>query len=500
MVRTYLVLASLSFALAACGSDGRKDPCVGADCSAGTCHAGDSRECYPADGSTKDVGPCTSGTQSCTAAGQWGDCQGAVIPVAENCTDGVDNNCNGTADETDDLDGDGFKTCDPGGGPSDCCDSTECSNPGLVNPGAFDAPGNNLDDDCDGMIDNTLLLCDQGLVSNSAMAMDYAKAIDICQTATMADKKWGVVDAQLTLADGTGVPDPQEYAIRAHFGTGVLPQGGVNMALISSGVAAGKGDMNPAYHDFVSYSGTMTSPFPADFAAAHGGNLPNAPGCPDPAGAVANDPVMLTLTVRVPSNAKSFSLKSNFFSAEFPEWTCTQYNDFFVVLLDSTYAGSPANPMDKNLAFYTQPGTMNTYPVGVNLAYGNTGLFTQCVNGATGCLGTPGTISTCTGVTELTQTGFDDPASGECDTNSLKGGGTGWLTTSGNVAPGELMKLRIAIWDTSDHLYDSLAVIDGFQWSVDTSQPGTVILRTDQPNNPAAVESTKPVNTSQATY
>ena len=72
-------------------------------------------------------------------------------------------------------------------------------------------------------------------------------------------------------------------------------------------------------------------------------------------------------------------------------------NDFFVVLLDSTYAGTPANPMDKNLAFYQAPGSMNKVPVGVNLAYGNTGLFTQCVNGETGCSGETGSISTCMG-------------------------------------------------------------------------------------------------------
>ena len=75
------------------------------------------------------------------------------------------------------------------------------------------------------------------------------------------------------------------------------------------------------------------------------------------------------------------------------------------------------------------------------------------------------------------QTGMDDPASGQCDGNSLVGGATGWLTTSGNVTPGETIKLRIAIWDTSDHAYDSLAVIDGFTWSADPSTPGTVILR-----------------------
>ena len=34
----------------------------------------------------------------------------------------------------------------------------------------------------------------------------------------------------------------------------------------------------------------------------------------------------------------AIKLSSNFYSAEFPEWTCSSYNDFFVILLDSTYA------------------------------------------------------------------------------------------------------------------------------------------------------------------
>jgi hypothetical protein len=121
---------------------------------------------------------------------------------------------------------------------------------------------------------------------------------------------------------------------------------------------------------------------------------------------------------------------------------------------------------------------MKKYPVGVNLAFGDTGLFSQCVNGGTGCAGgSSGSISTCTGTSELTGTGMDQARSGSCDTNSLIGGGTGWLTTNGNVKAGEIITLRIAIWDTSDDILDSLAVIDNFKWSVDNSMPGTVIGR-----------------------
>ena len=41
--------------------------------------------------------------------------------------------------------------------------------------------------------------------------------------------------------------------------------------------------------------------------------------------------------------------------------------------------------------------------------------------------------------------------------------------TRANVVPGEIITLRIAIWDTSDHVLDSLAVFDAFQWSIETA-------------------------------
>lgn len=440
------------------------------------CKAGQVASCYSGQDGTEGVGPCKGGMRVCGEQGVWGPCDGEVTPQGESCSDSVDNNCNGMTDEDTDLDGDGITTC-----AGDCCDSTECSDPALVNEGAFDAPGNMVDDDCNGTVDDTQLLCDQGLSSNSTTAMDYAKALDLCQTATTADRRWGVISAQLSLANGQGAPATRAHAIRDHFGTGVTPKGGLNMVLLSTGAAAGQGDTNPPYQDFqngpLNGNGT-TSAFPADFLAANNGTLPNAPGCPDPEGNQAFDPVMLTLEIRVPTNAKSFKLDTNFFSSEYPEYTCSPFNDFFVVLLDSMYAGSPPNPPDKNLAFY-QPmmGAGMKYPVGVNLASGNTGLFTQCVNGTTGCAGTPGSINTCIGTEQLAGTGLQQPDPGVCDDNSLQGGGTGWLQTYGNVTPGEIIKLRIAVWDTSDPILDSIAVIDAFQWSVDAAQPGTIIGR-----------------------
>ncbi|MBA2539797.1 MAG: choice-of-anchor L domain-containing protein [Deltaproteobacteria bacterium] len=455
--------------------------CVASGCIPGDCQPGTTEECYTGPDETLGVGPCVAGSRTCDPTATWSKCTD-VYPVQEDCGNSVDDNCNGNVDDDVDADGDGFTSCSG----NDCCDSTECTKPELVNSGSFDAAGNNFDDDCNGFIDDTILLCDQGIPSNTTNAMEFARAIDICQVAGETDTKWGVITATLTLADGTGTVDPEGHAVRPRFGTGAVPQGGVNLAILSTGGAAAKTDVMPGYHEWGGYShvGTNESPFPADFLAANGGMLPNAPDCPAASGDTANDPTMLTLRVRVPTNAKSFKLSTMFYSAEFPEWTCSSFNDFFVVLLDSTYAGDPANPADKNLAFYQPAGTMDKVPVGVNLGHGNTGQFTQCVNGATGCIGEPGNISTCTGVEMLAGTGFDDAASGSCDTNSVEGGATGWLVTSGNVTPGEVITLRIAVWDTSDHILDSLAVVDGFQWSTEVAQPGTVIFSGKQPDRP----------------
>ena len=476
-MRTLSMLLVLG--LVACGpsSNGAGECTDAQHCDMGPCSPGASRSCYLGQMGTEGVGPCVGGSQMCLASGTWSNCDGEVLPAPESCGDHVDNNCNGMVDEDVDQDGDGFTTC---GG--DCCDSTECGNPAEVNPNAFEVPGDGVDNDCDGMVDNAVPLCDTGLQSNSSAAMDYAKAIDLCQTATMGDHKWGVIDAQFTKADGTGTPAAELRSIRTKFGTNVTPKLGASLMVISSGAAAAKGDTNPAFvaPENPSFDGGGTSGFPADFLAANNGTLPNAPGCPGLNGNEANDPIMLTLKVRVPSNARSFTIKSNFYSSEFPEYTCSPFNDFFVILLDSTFNGTPANPTDKNLAFYSKNGT--NYPVGVNLAYGNTGLFTECKNGQTGCVGgTGGDIMTCMDTIDLAGTGFDDVSPEGCGTSNLIGGATGWLTTTGNVVPGEIITLRLAIWDTSDHVLDSTALIDSFEWSADGSDPGTVIGREHPP-------------------
>lgn len=439
------------------------------------CDPGTDQPCYTGPPPTENVGACQSGTQTCNAQGTgWGACMGQILPAAEVCGSGIDENCNGQADENPDIDGDGWGVCD-----GDCCDSVGpgCLNPVLVNPGAFEYPGNMVDDNCDGVVDNVLPSCDGGLVSNSANPEDYARAIDLCQFTTanppLPDRIWGVIQntSQFRLASGAGNPHASSRSIRPQFGGNNPPEQGDRLIVLSTGHAAASGQTNPGFAAFQNGQEMGTSsPFPADWYTANGNSLPNAPGCPSPAGNTAYNPVMFRTEVRVPTNALSFSVRMNFFSAEYPEYVCTAFNDFFVTLVDST----ANNPADRNIAIYTQGN--NQWPVGVNILQAASGLFTQCSNGGISQCGGGGNYNGCTSTAGLDGTGMDTNGwtNLSCGYIGRHGGGTGWLSMSGNVTPGEIMTLRFVIWDTGDQQFDSVVLLDDFQWNINPSQPGVV--------------------------
>jgi len=431
--------------------------------------------CYTGPDNTAGIGVCKMGTQTCNAQGTgYGACVGEVTPGPDDiCGNGLDDNCNNVVDDNPDADGDGFKKCE------ECCDSVgpACLNPNLVNPGAFEVGGNMVDDDCDGMVDNPLPGCDAGLASNSNTANDYAKAIDLCQFTVenppQNQKKWGVITSNLQRANGNNTIDAESKSIRANFGTGgITAQQNSNMAVFSTGNAAAQNHNNPPYADFQGgVDNGLDVPAPADWLAANGNNFPNAPGCPGPGSTTANDSIMLKIRVRVPTNALSFNVQMHFFSAEWPEYVCTTFNDLFVTLVDAP--GAPMNPADKNIAIYTTPQNQK-YPVGVNIAKAAPGLFTECTNGQIACLGNPSNYNNCTaGAGPLAQTGFQVVDSG-CGVNNMTGGGTGWLKMAGNVVPGQVMEIRFVIWDTGDSAWDSLVLLDDWQWSVQASQPGVM--------------------------
>ena len=63
-----------------------------------SCTNGQTIPCYSGSEETKNKGICKAGTQTCVNW-QWSACVGEVLPQAEVCGDGKDNNCDGNKDE-----------------------------------------------------------------------------------------------------------------------------------------------------------------------------------------------------------------------------------------------------------------------------------------------------------------------------------------------------------------------------------------------------------------
>lgn len=63
------------------------------------CQPGDFVQCYSGDPATRGIGLCRPGVRTCLPDGTWSSCQGEVLPTDEICGDGLDNDCDRTADE-----------------------------------------------------------------------------------------------------------------------------------------------------------------------------------------------------------------------------------------------------------------------------------------------------------------------------------------------------------------------------------------------------------------
>ena len=124
--------------------------CAGLDCDDADDAVGDTAagNCYSGPPGTEGVGTCVAGTHSCSA-GVWTPCSGEVTPSGEACND-QDDDCNGQID-----DGLGNFTCGLGA----CATSVPACTAGVAGTctpllgSASDSCGDGIDNNCNGVAD-----------------------------------------------------------------------------------------------------------------------------------------------------------------------------------------------------------------------------------------------------------------------------------------------------------------------------------------------------------
>ena len=305
---------------------------------------------------------------------------------------------------------------------------------------------------------------DQTPPCDSSLAVDgdapsFAKAIGICTQNSQGS--WGLVSATYSNAYGsTSPPASGQWGLLPSFGI-LAPREGGAIGVISSGYAR-------EYDDAAGVDQGMSSAFvagqPMDgtsypTGAAPAGFPQAAQGCPQDN--LVNDMVDVKLVIKAPPDATGFQFDFAFFSSEWPNYVCSNFNDAFVAYLDSSQTHG-------NISFDSKNN-----PVAVNI-----GFLDVCTQGAPiGCLRSNGaqpdpplSSSICaSGTAELQSTGYAYTDQTQCDPSvnnmtATLGASTGWLTTKAPIQPGEQFTLDFMIWDAGDGLLDSSVLIDHFQW------------------------------------
>ncbi len=128
--------------------NGVDDNCDGRVDEGCKCKAGDKQKCASGSTNPEGVGVCKAGAQTCDEHGQWGACDGEVLPSAEVCN-GLDDDCNGEVDEKLDSVTCGLGACKttvPG-----CKDGKPV--PCIPPAGSDKEKCDGIDDNCDGKVD-----------------------------------------------------------------------------------------------------------------------------------------------------------------------------------------------------------------------------------------------------------------------------------------------------------------------------------------------------------
>ena len=153
----------------------------------------------------------------------------------------------------------------------------------------------------------------------------------------------------------------------------------------------------------------------------------------------SHDYAEMRISTTVPAGTFGFSYDFAMFSAEYPVYYQTQFNDMYIAWLESEqWTGNVSfdemgNPISLNAGFLDYKDAPNP---------------------------------------------FDCPA--PCQAPELQGtsmqghAGTRWLTTTAGVTPGEQIELVLGVFDLSDSALDTVILLDNFQWACEGGAPVTI--------------------------
>lgn len=328
-----------------------------------------------------------------------------------------------------DGDGDGYHSCvdpeHPERRPEVDCDDDRFH----VQPNGYEFPDTTEDDNCNGANDDWSN-CDTGVPTS---AVDLAAAMDVCgpwvsdQVKSGATGQFDITDSYQGVIDGrlrVRVEDPAAPPIII----------GNDVELVM-----GTGDAVGTELNVRAGNCGLQDPDPAgDF---NGDNI-----C---------DLASLTMLLDAPPNARGFAFDFMFLSHEWPEYLCLEYNDTFYASIetdavrdgDATNAAydSQGRPITVNVGFFENPAGWTVPLDGTPFAAQDPDGLTCPFDPEPGC----SLPSYC-----------QDP-----DLDVRRGSGSGWLTTTVPVVPGEQdIRLKLTIHDEGDARFDSIVIVDGFRW------------------------------------
>lgn len=253
--------------------------------------------------------------------------------------------------------------------------------------------------------------CDKGIALTDQEAISGAKAIGLC------DMEDGFVGAFYTRANGTALVPDMQIGIMEKFGPNMLPREGERMLVMSTGRARTAGQPGFSFGTTVANTGIGGS--------VAGIPVPN-PACP-PSTTIYDD-IVFELDLKAPANALGFSIDLAFYSFEYPNWLCSQFNDQFVIKMNP----EPSGAVNGNLVFDSDGAPMSA----------NTNFMDSTLTA------------------ELVETGFGTAGDGAT---------TGWLRLTVPVSGGQAFNLKCFLFEVGDNTLYSSVLLDNFKWLTQTT-------------------------------